>query len=86
MSGTVAGGRKASATNKAKYGDEFYSAIGRLGGSVGGTKKGFAAMTPEERAEHGRRGGTRSKRGKAGEKYVAPHQSLWSKLIKGVTV
>jgi hypothetical protein len=42
-------------------------------------------MTVEERAELGRRGGKKSKRGKAGEKYVAPtpkHQSLWKKLIR----
>lgn len=33
MSGTLEGGRKAAATNKAKYGKEFYSNIGRKGGS-----------------------------------------------------
>lgn len=32
MCGTKAGGQKAAATNKAKYGKEFYSNIGRKGG------------------------------------------------------
>ena len=32
MAGTRAGGLKAAATNKAKYGKKFYSRIGRKGG------------------------------------------------------
>ena len=35
MSGTLEGGRKAAATNKAKYGKEFYADIGRKGGRNG---------------------------------------------------
>lgn len=56
MSGTVKCGKKAAATNKQRYGMNFYGAIGRLGGlkSRGG---GFAShyvdengMTGPERA------------------------------------
>ena len=32
MAGTKAGGLKAAATNKSKYGKEFYARIGRKGG------------------------------------------------------
>ena len=42
MSGTKAGGMKAAATNKAKYGKEFYARIGKKGGQNGHTG-GFAA-------------------------------------------
>jgi general stress protein YciG len=31
--------------------------LGRMGGSVKGVKKGFAAMTPERRSEISRKGG-----------------------------
>ena len=40
MSGTKAGGIKAAATNKAKYGAEFYAQIGRKGGRI--SKRGPA--------------------------------------------
>lgn len=33
MAGTKAGGLKAAATNKAKYGEGFYARIGRMGGA-----------------------------------------------------
>ena len=38
MAGTKAGGLKAAATNKAKYGKDFYSRIGKKGGKIGGLK------------------------------------------------
>lgn len=73
MSGTAAGGAKAAATNKAKYGKDFYKRIGRIGGSVCGTRGGFASnivgpdgLTGPQRAKiAGRKGGLRSKRGKS---------------------
>lgn len=37
MSGTLAGGVKAAKTNKTKYGNDFYSKIGRVGGKHGHT-------------------------------------------------
>lgn len=62
MSGNVAGGKKASETIKKKYGDNYYCTIGAIGGSKKGVKKGFATMTPEKRAEAGRKGGMVSRR------------------------
>ena len=61
MAGTIAGGTKAAATNKALYGKGFYSRIGKKGGSVVGTQGGFAANR-ELAAEAGRKGGHRSSR------------------------
>ena len=56
MPGNKAGGLKAAATNKLRHGEDFYRNIGRIGGRNGHTG-GFASMTPEQRAECGRRGG-----------------------------
>lgn len=42
MSGTKAGGQAASATNRRKYGQDYYARIGSLGGKNGHTG-GFAA-------------------------------------------
>lgn len=63
MAGTKAGGIKAAATNKAKYGSDFYAEIGRKGGRNGHTG-GFAA-NPELAKIAGSIGGKISKRGKA---------------------
>lgn len=63
MSGTLEGGRKAAATNKKKYGADFYHNIGRLGGRLGRTG-GFFANRDLAR-EAGRKGGRISRRGPA---------------------
>lgn len=63
MAGTKAGGKKAAATNKAKYGRDFYAEIGRKGGRNGNTG-GFAA-NPALAKIAGRKGGQISRRGKA---------------------
>lgn len=63
MAGTKAGGKKAAATNKEKYGSEFYANIGRKGGQNGHTG-GFAA-NPELAKVAGAKGGKISKRGPA---------------------
>jgi hypothetical protein len=63
MSGTKAGGLKASQTNKRKYGDNWYERIGSIGGKAN-VPKGFALMSKAKRIEAGRKGGTISKRGK----------------------
>lgn len=73
MVGTLAGGKKAAATNKARYGDNFYRNIGRKGGKVLGTAGGFASnivgkdgLTGHERARiAGAKGGSISRRGPA---------------------
>ena len=67
MAGTRAGGLKAAATNKAKYGKGFYSRIGKKGGQNGRT--GGFYNNPELAKNAGRKGGKigglKSKRGKA---------------------
>lgn len=63
MAGTKAGGFKTAATNKKRFGKNWYAEIGRKGGQNGHTG-GFAA-NPELAKEAGRKGGKISKRGKA---------------------
>lgn len=60
MAGTKAGGRAAAATNKAKYGEDFYSKIGAVGGKVGRTGGFFADRELARRA--GAIGGRKSRR------------------------
>ena len=61
MSGTKAGGKKAAATVKKKYGKDFYKNIGAEGGRNGHT--GGFARNPALAKLAGKRGGERSKRG-----------------------
>lgn len=61
MAGTTAGGAKAAATNKSKYGADFYARIGAAGGKVGRTG-GFYANRDLAR-QAGRKGGMKSRRG-----------------------
>lgn len=42
MAGTKEGGKNAAATNKSKYGEDFYKNIGALGGKKGKTGGFFA--------------------------------------------
>ena len=63
MAGTKAGGEAAAATNKAKYGADFYARIGAKGGKRGRTG-GFFANRELARIA-GRKGGMISRRGKA---------------------
>ena len=63
MVGNRIGGLKAAATNKAKYGNDFYKIQGAKGGKLGHTG-GFAA-NPELARIAGKKGGTISKRGPA---------------------
>lgn len=62
MAGTKAGGKAAAATNKAKYGADFYSKIGARGGKLGRTG-GFFANRDLARAA-GQKGGRISRRSK----------------------
>ena len=68
MSGTKAGGLKASATNKRLHGEDFYKRIGQIGGRKSHTG-GFGA-NPELARIAGAKGGRISRRGKA--KYEQP--------------
>ncbi len=60
MAGTRAGGLKAAATNKAKYGNSFYAKIGKIGGQNGNT--GGFYNNSEKAREAGRKGGFISSR------------------------
>lgn len=62
MSGTRAGGLKASATNKQRHGEDFFARIGKKGGENGHT--GGFASNPELARKAGRKGGSKSRRGK----------------------
>lgn len=66
MAGTKAGGMKAAATNKLKYGADFYAKIGQKGGRNGRTG-GFAANRELARIA-GAKGGRLSRRGPAKKK------------------
>jgi general stress protein YciG len=63
MAGTKLGGSKAAATNKKKYGADFYARIGASGGKVGRTG-GFYANRDLAR-QAGAKGGRLSRRGKS---------------------
>lgn len=63
MSGTIKGGKQAAKTNKERYGADWYKRIGSMGGKKG-TTGGFYANRALA-VEAGRRGGLKSKRGKA---------------------
>lgn len=65
MAGTKAGGRKAAAANKKKYGEDFYAKIGRQGGQASG-KGGFGqGEEGRKRASYyGSIGGSKSRRTK----------------------
>ena len=62
MAGTSAGGKAAALKNIERYGESFYSEIGRIGGKRGRTG-GFYANRELAR-EAGRKGGKISRRGK----------------------
>ena len=65
MSGTKSGGLKAKQTNTELYGKDWYSKIGKLGGSAEHKgPRGFAAMPPEKRQAAGRKGGSNGSRSK----------------------
>lgn len=62
MAGTHEGGKKASITNKQKYGNDFYKKIGSKGGQNGHTGGFFADRELARQA--GSKGGRISKRTK----------------------
>jgi general stress protein YciG len=62
MAGTTTGGHKAAATNKQRYGLQFYEQIGRKGGKI--SRGGGFAVNRELAVEAGRKGGKSSRRKK----------------------
>ena len=63
MAGTRVGGQKAAATNKQRYGMNFYEQIGRKGGAI--SSGGGFAKNRELAVEAGRKGGKASRRTKS---------------------
>lgn len=63
MAGTREGGIKAAATNKQRYGLNFYRQIGLKGGKT--SRGGGFAMNRDLAVEAGRKGGKASRRGKS---------------------
>lgn len=72
MSGSREGGRKAAATNKEKYGKDFYANIGRKGGRKSHPETRYFTMHPEVAKNAGAKGGRASRRGPAKDTR-APH-------------
>lgn len=62
MAGTKAGGLAAAATNKEKYGPDFYGKIGKLGGSVRRPETRMFYRDRELARTAGTRGGRISRR------------------------
>ncbi len=62
MAGTALGGKKAAATNKTKYGKDFYARIGAMGGKLGHTGGFYANRELARKA--GQIGGRISRRTK----------------------
>ena len=62
MAGTKAGGQDAAATNKKKYGSDFYAKIGSKGGKLGKTGGFYANRELARKA--GAKGGRISRRTK----------------------
>jgi hypothetical protein len=61
---TIEGAKKTAATNKAKYGADYYAKIGVLGGKKKNPNKGFGS-NKELARKAGAKGGAISKRGKS---------------------
>lgn len=66
MAQTSEGGKKAAAVNKAKYGEDYYSRIGALGGALSTTGGFFKDRELAKRA--GALGGRKSRRGSGNKK------------------
>lgn len=68
MPGTKAGGAKCAVTNTTKYGEDYYSRIGKLGGAKGRTggfyHYKYVLGNTSHISEAGRKGGRISRRGK----------------------
>lgn len=62
MAGTITGGKAAAATNKARYGANFYAKIGAKGGKLGHTGGFYANRELARKA--GQAGGRVSRRTK----------------------
>ena len=67
MSGTSAGGKKTAIKNKQLHGEDYYSRLGKKGGSVKHRDTRWFSVHPELASKWGKKGGQISKRGKSHE-------------------
>ena len=65
MAGTKEGGKKAVKTNKERHGEDFYARIGSIGGKKADHSKGGFAANPDLARIAGKKGGSKSRRGKS---------------------
>lgn len=77
MSQTLAGAKKTAATNKRKYGENYYAEIGSLGGKKKNPNKGFGSNKELARTA-GTKGGAISRRGKS-IKYDLHYEDIHTK-------
>ena len=84
MAGTKWGGIKAGLTNRERYGKDYYSRIGAKGGRNGHT--GGFASNPELAREAGRKGGLKSRRGKAKPKEYTLPQATEDDIKKHIDI
>lgn len=62
MAGTRQGGQKAAATNKSKYGRDFYARIGAMGGRLGHTGGFYDRQLARRAGAIGGRNSSRSRK------------------------
>ena len=67
MAGTKEGGKKTALKNKQLHGEDYYSRLGKKGGSVKHPETRWFTLNPELASKYGKKGGKISKRGKANE-------------------
>lgn len=79
MAGTIAGGKQTAITNKARYGEDYYARLGKIGGTK--SRKGGFYNNPELASRAGRIGGRKSRRGANKVVEQEPKKSLWSRLF-----
>lgn len=68
--GSKEGAKKASITNRARYGEDWYKKIGSIGGSKCRPETRAFAVNPELARRAGAKGGRISRRGPAKPKHV----------------
>ena len=79
MSGSLEGGRKAAATNRKKYGDDFFKRLGQMGGHR--SHKGGFAANPELARIAGSKGGLISRRGRGKHRNKEADEEAKDKMI-----
>ena len=83
MAGSKSGGKLAAKRMKELYGEQYYANIGRIGGQVKNSKKGFGTNRELARIA-GEKGGTVSRRHKQMDNNEASNtansESIWRKV------